>query len=128
MTVASLNATLLARKGGARPAVPGAEPAAPAGSTSPPPSAQPAQAAGPTAPAPRLRPAAAEPAPGGARARLTLRLDPERHRRLRLAAAHLDRSLQALLTDALERYLAELPVHCPCCTRGCRPERSGGGR
>jgi hypothetical protein len=42
------------------------------------------------------------------RARLTLRLDPCRHLRIRLAAAHLNRSLQEIMIDALDRHLTEI--------------------
>jgi hypothetical protein len=51
--------------------------------------------------------------PAKDRRRLTLRLDPERHVRLKLAAAHLDLSLQDILIAALDAHLArEAP--CPC--------------
>jgi len=51
--------------------------------------------------------------PAKDRRRLTLRLDPERHMRLKLAAAHLDLSLQDILIAALDAHLArEAP--CPC--------------
>ncbi len=42
------------------------------------------------------------------RARLTLRLEPDRHLKIRLAAAHMNLSLQDIMTDALDRYLAEI--------------------
>lgn len=45
----------------------------------------------------------------GRKAAFTLRLDSYRHLRLRLAATLADRSAQAVLTEALDRYLAELP-------------------
>ncbi len=41
----------------------------------------------------------------GDRARVTLRLDATRHLRLKLAAAHLQQSLQDVLTDALDGHL-----------------------
>lgn len=52
-------------------------------------------------------------APRAARARekaaFTLRLDAERHLRLRLASAVTNRSSQVILTDLLDEYLASLP-------------------
>lgn len=45
----------------------------------------------------------------GRKAAFTLRLDNYRHLRLRLASTLTDRSAQAVVTDALDRYLAELP-------------------
>lgn len=59
--------------------------------------------------------AAASPAPirlpRGARAKaaFTLRLDPERHLRLRLACAVKHRSAQEIVTEALDQLLAQLP-------------------
>ena len=43
------------------------------------------------------------------KAAFTLRLDAERHLRLRLASATRNRSAQALVSDALDRYLETLP-------------------
>jgi len=55
------------------------------------------------APAPRA-------APGSkAKAAFTLRLDPERHLRLRLACAVNARSAQQLVTDALDHLLDDMP-------------------
>ena len=53
------------------------------------------------------------------RVKLSLRLGAERHLRLRLAAAHLRKSLQDVLTHALDAYLDRVaPVvargHCDC--------------
>ena len=49
-------------------------------------------------------------APGSkAKAAFTLRLDPERHLKLRLACAVSGRSAQLLVTDALDQLLAGLP-------------------
>lgn len=45
----------------------------------------------------------------GHKAAFTLRLDPERHLRLRLACALDARSAQALVTDALDRLLDAMP-------------------
>ena len=73
---------------------------------------------------PMLAPIAADPAPVPARRRVsrpraapgakgksafTLRLDAERHLKLRLACAVDGRSAQLLVTDALDRLLAEIP-------------------
>jgi hypothetical protein len=58
----------------------------------------------------RLAPPRARAAPGGkAKAAFTLRLDPERHLRLRLACAVNGRSAQLLVTDALDRLLDAMP-------------------
>lgn len=63
-----------------------------------------------TRPAPK---APKEKAPRALRARekaaFTLRLDAERHLRLRLASAVTNRSSQLILTDLLDEYLASLP-------------------
>ncbi|MDX3910378.1 MAG: hypothetical protein QHC67_11220 [Sphingobium sp.] len=45
----------------------------------------------------------------GAKAAFTLRLDPERHLRLRLACAVANRSAQQIVTDALDAYLQSQP-------------------
>lgn len=42
-------------------------------------------------------------------AAFTLRLDPDRHLRLRLACSLRDRSAQALVTEAVDRLIADLP-------------------
>jgi hypothetical protein len=42
------------------------------------------------------------------RSRLTLRLDPDRHLKIKLAAAHLNLSLQEMMIDALDSYLADV--------------------
>ena len=55
-----------------------------------------------TAPAPAL-------VPIRAKAAFTLRLDAERHLRLRLASATANRSAQQLVTEALDRFLADQP-------------------
>ena len=56
-------------------------------------------------------PAAARPAAvaQGRKAAFTLRLDPERHLRLRLASAARGRSAQQLVTDALDALIATMP-------------------
>ena len=43
------------------------------------------------------------------KAAFTLRLDPERHLKLRLACAIGRKSAQSIVTEALDRYLASLP-------------------
>ncbi len=53
------------------------------------------------------------------RSRLTLRLDPDRHLKIKLAAAHLNLSLQELMTDALDRYLADIKPSYPGSVCNC---------
>jgi hypothetical protein len=61
-------------------------------------------------PAPPIRVPTARTVPGTkAKAAFTLRLDPERHLKLRLACAVNGRSAQQLVTDALDQLLAEMP-------------------
>ncbi|HEX6740484.1 MAG TPA: hypothetical protein VF079_01650 [Sphingomicrobium sp.] len=61
------------------------------------------------APVPRRAPKARS-APGSkAKAAFTLRLDPERHLKLRLACAVNGRSAQQLVTDALDQLLGDMP-------------------
>jgi hypothetical protein len=63
----------------------------------------------PVATAPRRSPKVRA-APGSkARAAFTLRLDAERHMKLRLACAVDGRSAQLLVTDALDALLASMP-------------------
>jgi hypothetical protein len=50
-----------------------------------------------------------EPKTGNAKAAFTLRLDPERHLKLRLACAIGRRSAQQLVTEALDTFLESLP-------------------
>ena len=54
------------------------------------------------------RPLASAPAKGR-RAAFTLRLDAERHLRLRLASTLTDRSAQQIVTEALDQFLAGMP-------------------
>ena len=63
------------------------------------------------APAPvPARPRKPRAAPGSkGKTAFTLRLDPERHLKLRLACAVDGRSAQQIVTDALDQYLRELP-------------------
>ena len=148
--IASLSPQLLARKGGARPAM------RPAITTLPLPAAAPGaddqgwhdlgwndMGEGPVAAEPvplaavpdNAPPALAEPAAElpavvrqqrklarqlgverrsalaeGRRAAFTLRLDAERHLKLRLACTIRGRSAQGLLTEALDRLIAEIPA------------------
>jgi len=60
-----------------------------------------------TAPPPRAVAPRAAALPATRRAAFTLRLDPERHLKLRLAATMQNVSAQALVTEALDRLLAE---------------------
>jgi hypothetical protein len=74
---------------------------------------EPIQAPAPIIALPRRKAAKkqAVPASGPARAKsaFTLRLDPDRHLRLRLACAVTRRSAQQIVTGALDEYLASLP-------------------
>lgn len=107
---APLTAALLARKGTAAPAALGAGASRPA--------AAPGQTDG------IVR--------DGERARVTLRLDEQRHLRLKLTAAHLQQSLQELMTEALDRYLDQvgpqmLSSNCTClAARGRRTAPATG--
>ncbi len=85
-----------------------AEEAAPVESTQAPETA-PAATAAIATPSPRRAPAPRS-APGSkAKAAFTLRLDPPRHLKLRLACAVGGRSAQQLVTDALDQFLAAMP-------------------
>ncbi len=64
------------------------------------------------------------------KAKLSLRLEPVRHLRLKLAVAHLNRSAQQILIAALDRYLDEATpaVHdggCACFMES-RPDETAG--
>src|SRR5215213_4964618 len=61
------------------------------------------------APAPRRAPKARAVPGSKAKAAFTLRLDPERHLKLRLACAVNGRSAQQLVTDALDQLLVDMP-------------------
>lgn len=102
MKIATLSSNLLARKGAAQPS--------------------PAAAQTPNLTPVRGAPQTHERA-GGARVRISLRLDPARHRRLRLAAVHLDRPLQDLLVAAIDQYLDQLDLSCACVKQSIRPCR-----
>lgn len=77
------------------------------------PVAAPAPVTAPAAPARSVRRADGPRATAAAKARdkaaFTLRLDAERHLRLRLASAIYNRSAQQILTDVLDSYLSALP-------------------
>jgi predicted HicB family RNase H-like nuclease len=60
-------------------------------------------------PVPRRAPRARSVAGAKGKAAFTLRLDPSRHLKLRLACAVNGRSAQQLVTDALDRLLTEMP-------------------
>jgi hypothetical protein len=80
------------------------------GETAPAPKAKTAPAPKPTKP--KLVEAAAEEAPeedASRRAAFTLRLDAKRHLKLRLASTVKNRSAQQLVTQALDKFLAEIP-------------------
>ena len=63
-----------------------------------------------SAPVPPRRSMRARSAPGSkAKAAFTLRLDPNRHLKLRLACAVDGRSAQQLVTDALDQLLERMP-------------------
>jgi hypothetical protein len=59
--------------------------------------------------APIRTPARRSAADDGRRAAFTLRLDAQRHLKLRLASTVKNRSAQALVTQALDRFLASIP-------------------
>jgi hypothetical protein len=60
-------------------------------------------------PAPVPTPARRPVADDGRRAAFTLRLDAQRHLKLRLASTVKNRSAQALVTQALDKFLASIP-------------------
>lgn len=104
--LASLSAGLLARKGEARPALRPQLHIAP-GNSSPVAEQQARIAAAFDAP---------QRAVAGAKDRsaFTLRLDPERHLKLRLVGARTHRSAQSLLIEALDRLLDEMAPEGGC--------------
>jgi hypothetical protein len=72
---------------------------------------------------PRRRRSAADP-----RARISLRLDDERHLKLKLTAAHLHKKLQDVVIAALDGYLdqvgpAVMNGNCACLDGGCAAAR-----
>ncbi len=77
-------------------------------------------------------PARRKPARQDDRARLTLRLDADKYLRLKLAAAHRRRSLQHVLSEALDYYLEEIAPSvsqgkCACLESGRISEAPPGG-
>ncbi|WP_181814714.1 hypothetical protein [Sphingomonas aracearum] len=62
----------------------------------------------------------------GAKAAFTLRLDAERHLRLRLASATRNRSAQLLVTEALDQFLATLPEIEELARQCAEPGKSSG--
>lgn len=135
---ASLHAGLLARKGEAMPAsrpglVPGLiERAAPMVE----PASREPQNPSARQPEPQRQPQAKSQAParpvpipsGRARHKTTLRLNAAQKRRLRLAAAVLDRSQQSLISEALDEFLdilaADPALDCRCLNR-CSGDADG---
>ena len=127
---ARLTAALLARKGYAVPSGYTVTPLASASrrpvakAESPDSSDLPGRRAPSLGRAAKFRPAS-QPTQHPDRARISLRLDNDRHLRLRLTAAHLERHLQDVLIEALDRYLDQvgpdvLKRKCAC----LEPERS----
>lgn len=118
---ASLRPTLLARKGGARPAMRSAQPFdvdALAESQN----ALGWNDLGEDVPAPVPAKTKSE---RRARAAFTLRLDPQRHFRLRLASTLRDCSAQVLVTEALDRFLDTIP-QLDVLASNARPTTSNG--
>jgi hypothetical protein len=101
---------VLAEKRAPAPAAPVEKPApAPVPVVAAPPAPRAAPAAPAAAAAPRRAPRPRS-APGSkAKAAFTLRLDPDRHLKLRLACAVDGRSAQQLVTDALDQLLGGMP-------------------
>jgi hypothetical protein len=109
MSVASLDQRLMARKGAAAPAG-GRRHDAGGGPTE---SLLTAPERAPAAPAKAAGIPATAGTPGTP-AKVTLRLAADRHRRLRVVAACRYTSMQALMTAALDHYLAEADDVCAC--------------
>jgi hypothetical protein len=133
LKTASLTSALLARKGAAAPAA-----IAPAAVVAPTVLEYRAPVwPKPAAPAPVVRPgpmldAGREPSREATRSpkadhtgwvKLSLRLDPRQHLRLKLIAAHLRVSIQSLMTEAFDRYLEQATPPSLKETCGClRPD------
>lgn len=122
MSVASLDQRLMARKGAATPAGGRRHDAG----TGP---AEPMLTAPGSAPSKAGRTTRRPPGETGRPAKLTLRLAAAQHRRLRVAAACRDTSMQALMTAALDHYLADAEDVCACVSAdlGARPEGDEDG-
>lgn len=125
---AKLTAELLARKGAAAPA--GFTPVAIAGNPRVPrASALIRREAIAAAGVPRAKDGSDDDGGDGTeRARVTLRLDEARHLRLKLAAAHLQKSLQEILTTALDRYLDQVAPEILRSNCVCLAAREGRGQ
>lgn len=124
---ARLTSSLLARKGRAIPTAgftrPGVDPnqrlpaseqslrPSPGGSPVPLPRTAPAEAHGHAAPMPSGQ-------DDGRRIALTVRLDRERHRRLRVLAARQDSTGQAVILAALDAYFDACGADCACLRQG----------
>lgn len=104
--VASLSAGLLARKGEARPAL---RPQLHIAARNPSPVAEQQARIAAAFETPSRAPTSAK-----ERSAFTLRLDPERHLRLRLIGARTHRSAQSLLIEALDRLLDEMAPDAGC--------------
>ena len=102
---ASLTARLLVSKGSAKPAgFSAARDYSRLSLVGPTPAANRPNATVQTRTAPTKAPGVAKPA----RVKMSLRLDPGRHLRLKLTAAHMRVSVQELLTNALDQYLNQV--------------------
>jgi hypothetical protein len=76
----------------------------------------------------RAAPAGAPPSGGRHDRKVSLRLDAERHRKLRLAAVHLGRSGQRILLDALDAHLARCAETIPAGDCACLQRKPGQAR
>ncbi len=65
---------------------------------------------------------------GKPKAAFTLRLDADRHLRLRLASASRNRSSQALVTEALDAFLESLPELGGLVSQLARPAKASGSK
>lgn len=76
-------------------------------------------------PAPEMQRPSLEPAADAQpRVRVSMRIDPQQHLRMRLTAAYLQRSVQSLMAEALDRYLDQLAPEviqdqCVCLAMKC---------
>jgi hypothetical protein len=120
---ANLSSSLLARKGQANPSPSGRYSSVPAATFV----AHPANANDRVVPAPLpvheeprddadefdASAQAKRPVGEGARIAMTVRLDHETHRRLRLLSAHTNKSSQEIFTEALESYMKRMSARIP---------------
>lgn len=127
---ASLSAALLARKGSAAPA--GFTPLAITGGKRGLPRASALLRQAALSPPPQdHRAKIGDTGTSEDRARVTLRLNEARHFRLKLASAHMQQSLQEILTTALDHYLDQvgpeiLREGCICLAAGTENRRENG--